>query len=187
MHKVFGASNVAKILNELSTFHREDAVNSLAYEADARLGDPVYGCVGLISVIQHRLKQVQVDLHSVKQDLATYMGPSWNNRTGCAFKYASNTRLKGSREAQQQQHLYEAQQQQLVDAAREQEMFTNFELQQLQQQQQDTKINRPASSTHTLLTTTISIIYALVDAFAAVVVLLVTVAELVIGPRVVML
>ncbi|GJW39610.1 hypothetical protein Tco_0065455 [Tanacetum coccineum] len=44
--------------------------------------------------------------------------------------------LQGSREAQQQQQLYEAQQQQLVDAAREQEMFRNFEQQQLQQLQQ---------------------------------------------------
>ncbi|XP_076929048.1 LOB domain-containing protein 10-like [Bidens hawaiensis] len=76
VHKVFGASNVAKILNELNTAQREDAVNSLAYEADARLKDPVYGCVGLISVLQHRLKQVQTDLHNAKRELASYMGPS---------------------------------------------------------------------------------------------------------------
>ncbi|KAL8200597.1 hypothetical protein R6Q57_011936 [Mikania cordata] len=76
IHKVFGASNVAKILNELNTSHREDAVNSLAYEADARLRDPVYGCVGLISVLQNRLKQVQTDLHNAKIELATYVGTS---------------------------------------------------------------------------------------------------------------
>ncbi|CAA0840927.1 LOB domain-containing protein 36 [Striga hermonthica] len=58
VHKVFGASNVAKILNDLTPAHREDAVNSLAYEAEYRLRDPVYGCVGLISVLQHKLKQV---------------------------------------------------------------------------------------------------------------------------------
>ncbi|KAD7117801.1 hypothetical protein E3N88_05069 [Mikania micrantha] len=77
VHKVFGASNVAKILNELNTNQREDAVNSLAYEADARLRDPVYGCVGLISVLQHKLKQVQKDLHDAKIELANYyIGPS---------------------------------------------------------------------------------------------------------------
>ncbi|GJW74399.1 LOB domain-containing protein 36-like protein, partial [Tanacetum coccineum] len=76
VQKVFGASNVAKILNELSTSHREDAVNSLTDEADERLRGPVYGCAGLISVLKHRLKQVQVDLHSAKHELATYMGPS---------------------------------------------------------------------------------------------------------------
>ncbi|XP_044493412.1 LOB domain-containing protein 36-like [Mangifera indica] len=75
VHRVFGASNVAKLLNELSANLREDAVNSLAYEAEARLRDPVYGCVGLISVLQHRLKQVQSDLYNAKKELATYIGP----------------------------------------------------------------------------------------------------------------
>ncbi|CAI9282996.1 unnamed protein product [Lactuca saligna] len=74
VHKVFGASNVAKILNELNASQREDAVNSLAYEAEARLRDPVYGCVGLISILQTRLKQVQTDLLIAKQELCTYIG-----------------------------------------------------------------------------------------------------------------
>ncbi|KAK9670423.1 hypothetical protein RND81_13G201000 [Saponaria officinalis] len=76
VHKVFGASNVAKLLNELAASQREDAVNSLAYEAEARLRDPVYGCVGLISLLQQRLKQVQTDLITAKKELATYMGPA---------------------------------------------------------------------------------------------------------------
>lgn len=76
VHKVFGASNVAKLLNELNAAQREDAVNSLAYEAEARLRDPVYGCVGLISILQQRLKQVQGDLYSAKKELASYIGPT---------------------------------------------------------------------------------------------------------------
>jgi len=52
IHKIFGAINVAKILNDLEPHQREDAVNSLAYEAEARLKDPVYGCVGAISMLQ---------------------------------------------------------------------------------------------------------------------------------------
>ncbi|EEF40009.1 LOB domain-containing protein 36 isoform X2 [Ricinus communis] len=75
LHKVFGASNVAKLLNELNTAQREDAVNSLAYEAEARLRDPVYGCVGLISILQHRLKELQSDLYNAKKELAQYIGP----------------------------------------------------------------------------------------------------------------
>ncbi|KAE8723344.1 LOB domain-containing protein 6 [Hibiscus syriacus] len=75
VHKVFGASNVAKLLNELNPSQREDAVNSLAYEAEARLRDPVYGCVGLISILQHRLKQMQHDLTNAKKELSTYIGP----------------------------------------------------------------------------------------------------------------
>ncbi|CAI0553777.1 unnamed protein product [Linum tenue] len=70
IHKVFGASNVAKLLSELPATHREEAVNSLAYEADARLKDPVYGCLGQISILQHRLKQLHMDLDAAKQELA---------------------------------------------------------------------------------------------------------------------
>ncbi|MFS7955822.1 putative transcription factor AS2-LOB family [Helianthus anomalus] len=76
VHKVYGASNVSKLLNDLPATQREDAVNSLAYEADARLRDPVYGCVGLISILQRRLKQVQTDLDNAKRELANYIGPS---------------------------------------------------------------------------------------------------------------
>ncbi|KAK0579688.1 hypothetical protein LWI29_029820 [Acer saccharum] len=75
VHEVFGASNVAKLLNELGANLREDAVNSLAYEADMQLRDPVYGCVGLISILQHRLKLVQNDLCNAKKELSTYIGP----------------------------------------------------------------------------------------------------------------
>ncbi|KAJ8746831.1 hypothetical protein K2173_003837 [Erythroxylum novogranatense] len=72
VHKVFGASNVTKLLNELHPSQREDAVNSLAYEADMRLRDPVYGCVGVISLLQHQLRQLQMDLSCAKSELSKY-------------------------------------------------------------------------------------------------------------------
>uniref|UniRef100_A0A452Z4D1 LOB domain-containing protein n=1 Tax=Aegilops tauschii subsp. strangulata TaxID=200361 RepID=A0A452Z4D1_AEGTS len=72
VHRVFGASNVTKLLNELNPYQREDAVNSLAYEADMRLRDPVYGCVGVISVLQHQLRQLQQDLTRARYELSKY-------------------------------------------------------------------------------------------------------------------
>lgn len=75
VHKFYGASNVGKILNELDISQREDAVTSLAYEAEARLRDPVNGCVGLITILHNRLKQMQTDLYNAKKQLATYIGP----------------------------------------------------------------------------------------------------------------
>ncbi|XP_049393084.1 protein ASYMMETRIC LEAVES 2-like [Solanum stenotomum] len=72
VHKIFGASNVTKLLNELQPHQREDAVNSLAYEADMRLRDPVYGCVGVISLLQHQLRQLQLDLSCAKSELSKY-------------------------------------------------------------------------------------------------------------------
>ncbi|KAL4576634.1 hypothetical protein LXL04_012731 [Taraxacum kok-saghyz] len=66
------SSNVTKLLNELNPHQREDAVNTLAYEAEMRLRDPVYGCVGVISLLQHQLRQLQIDLTSAKSELSKY-------------------------------------------------------------------------------------------------------------------
>uniref|UniRef100_A0A7N0T5A9 LOB domain-containing protein n=1 Tax=Kalanchoe fedtschenkoi TaxID=63787 RepID=A0A7N0T5A9_KALFE len=69
VHKIFGASNVTKLLNELLPHQREDAVNSLAYEAEARVKDPVYGCVGAISFLQRQVQHLQKELDAANADL----------------------------------------------------------------------------------------------------------------------
>ncbi|CAJ1929751.1 unnamed protein product [Sphenostylis stenocarpa] len=156
VHKVFGASNVAKLLNELSAAQRDDAVKSLAYEADARLRDPVYGCVGLISVLQHKLRQIQVELNNAKKELATYIGPQafqglpspilqqhpnnpfsgsvYGNMAGMAgvtaAAHGGQLVIRDSQPPQQYQIL-EAQQLAAAVAAREQqELFRSYEHQQ---------------------------------------------------------
>ncbi|KAJ0111565.1 hypothetical protein Patl1_02815 [Pistacia atlantica] len=72
VHKIFGASNVSKLLNEVMPHQREDAVNSLAYEAEARMKDPVYGCVGAISVLQRQVIRLQRELDATNADLIRY-------------------------------------------------------------------------------------------------------------------
>ncbi|KAL4388651.1 hypothetical protein GQ457_09G004480 [Hibiscus cannabinus] len=62
VHKVFGASNVNKMLQELPLHHRGDAVSSMVYEANARIRDPVYGCVGAISSLQQQIDTLQTQL-----------------------------------------------------------------------------------------------------------------------------
>lgn len=62
VHKVFGASNVNKMLQDLPEHQRGDAVSSMVYEANARLRDPVYGCVGVISSLQQQVAQLQTQL-----------------------------------------------------------------------------------------------------------------------------
>jgi LOB domain-containing protein 18 len=51
MHKVFGASNIAKMLEKIPSDMRPDAVFSLCYEAQARACDPVYGCASEVLTI----------------------------------------------------------------------------------------------------------------------------------------
>ncbi|WVZ54964.1 hypothetical protein U9M48_005689 [Paspalum notatum var. saurae] len=69
VHKVFGASNVSKMLQELPPQQRADAVSSLVYEANARMRDPVYGCVGAISYLQQQVSQLQVQLALAKAEI----------------------------------------------------------------------------------------------------------------------
>ncbi|KAH7387067.1 hypothetical protein KP509_16G003500 [Ceratopteris richardii] len=62
VHKVFGASNVNKLLQELPEHQRGDAVSSMVYEANARVRDNVYGCVGAISSLQQKVAELQAQL-----------------------------------------------------------------------------------------------------------------------------
>ncbi|XP_019259535.1 PREDICTED: LOB domain-containing protein 25-like [Nicotiana attenuata] len=75
VHRIFGASNINKILQfsalyigihfeqETPADNREDAVISMVYEATARLRDPVYGCVGIISALQKHVFHLQSELN----------------------------------------------------------------------------------------------------------------------------
>ncbi|KAH8519915.1 hypothetical protein H0E87_001384 [Populus deltoides] len=47
---------------EIPIHQRADAVGSLVYEANARVRDPVYGCVGAISYLQNQVSQLQMQL-----------------------------------------------------------------------------------------------------------------------------
>eukprot|EP00270_Netrium_digitus_P014020 TRINITY_DN4721_c0_g1_i2.p1 TRINITY_DN4721_c0_g1~~TRINITY_DN4721_c0_g1_i2.p1 ORF type:complete len:182 (+),score=4.70 TRINITY_DN4721_c0_g1_i2:288-833(+) len=70
VHKIFGASNVAKLLQEIPEESREDAVNSISYEADARVADPVYGCVGALFSLQQQVLHLQTELAMAQAEVA---------------------------------------------------------------------------------------------------------------------
>ncbi|XP_009623318.1 LOB domain-containing protein 21-like [Nicotiana tomentosiformis] len=84
VHKVFGASNVIKILNEVPQDQREDTVNSLVYEAEVRLRDPVYGCIGAIASLQRKMVELQHDLMVTRAHLAYYEAKP-RPSTSCSF------------------------------------------------------------------------------------------------------
>ncbi|KAK6788280.1 hypothetical protein RDI58_016805 [Solanum bulbocastanum] len=62
VHRIFGASNITKMLQKIPMDNREDAVISMVYEATARLRDPVYGSVGIISALQKHIFHLQSKL-----------------------------------------------------------------------------------------------------------------------------
>ncbi|CAK9880724.1 unnamed protein product [Sphagnum jensenii] len=72
VHKIFGASNVSKMLMEVPESQRADAASSLVYEANARIRDPVYGCMGAISALQQQAQSLQAELNAVRQEIMRY-------------------------------------------------------------------------------------------------------------------
>ncbi|XP_021904167.1 LOB domain-containing protein 15 [Carica papaya] len=72
VHKVFGASNVSKMLMEVPESQRADTANSLVYEANVRLRDPVYGCMGAISALQQQVQSLQAELNAVRAEILRY-------------------------------------------------------------------------------------------------------------------
>ncbi|XP_009417378.2 LOB domain-containing protein 20 [Musa acuminata AAA Group] len=69
VHKVFGASNVSKLLSIVPAGRQHDAVVTICYEAQARLADPVYGCVSTILAMQQQVSALQAELSMVHSQL----------------------------------------------------------------------------------------------------------------------
>ncbi|KAK9684925.1 hypothetical protein RND81_10G243100 [Saponaria officinalis] len=67
IHKVFGASNIAKLLGHLPVSDRSEAAVTISYEAQARLQDPIYGCVSHIFALQQQVVSLQAQLATLKQ------------------------------------------------------------------------------------------------------------------------
>ncbi|XP_073290726.1 LOB domain-containing protein 16-like [Primulina huaijiensis] len=69
IHKVFGASNVSKLLLHVPVADRCEAVVTISYEAQARIRDPVYGCVAHIFALQQQVAYLQAQLMLAKAQL----------------------------------------------------------------------------------------------------------------------
>ncbi|GAA0161567.1 hypothetical protein LIER_39257 [Lithospermum erythrorhizon] len=60
------------VYEEVPEGQRADAANSLVYEANVRLRDPVYGCMGAISALQQEVQTLQAELNAVRAEILRY-------------------------------------------------------------------------------------------------------------------
>ncbi|KAJ0970289.1 hypothetical protein J5N97_023166 [Dioscorea zingiberensis] len=75
IHKVFGASNVSKLLMHLPVYDRFEAALTISYEAQARIQDPIYGCVAQIFALQQQVITLQEQIASFNaQTTLNYQG-----------------------------------------------------------------------------------------------------------------
>ncbi|MCO5594500.1 hypothetical protein L7F22_048531 [Adiantum nelumboides] len=91
VHKIYGASNVSKMLMEVPENQRADTANSLVYEANARIQDPVYGCMGVISALQQQARNLQAELNVVKVEVMRYRPASHVENAPARMQIAATT------------------------------------------------------------------------------------------------
>ncbi|XP_009591808.1 LOB domain-containing protein 15 [Nicotiana tabacum] len=96
VHKVFGASNVSKMLMEVSENQRADTANSLVYEANVRLRDPVYGCMGAISALQQQVQALQMELNVVRAEILKYKFGDTTTLTNLPSSHISSLLASGA-------------------------------------------------------------------------------------------
>ncbi|KAK8714711.1 hypothetical protein V6N13_042060 [Hibiscus sabdariffa] len=70
VHRIYGASNVAKLLQQLPPHLRAEAAESLCLEAQYRIENPVYGCVGLISLLHQQIHDAEKQLAKTRAEIA---------------------------------------------------------------------------------------------------------------------
>ncbi|KAK7321527.1 hypothetical protein VNO77_32268 [Canavalia gladiata] len=79
VHKIYGASNVSKLLSHLPIHNRSDAAITISYEALARMQDPIYGCVAHIYALQQQVASLQEEIDT----LGSLMANSTINVVNC--------------------------------------------------------------------------------------------------------
>ncbi|RDX63899.1 LOB domain-containing protein 33, partial [Mucuna pruriens] len=65
VHKIYGASNVSKLLSHLPIQNRTDAAITISYEALARMQNPTYGCVAHIYALQQQVASLQEEIDAL--------------------------------------------------------------------------------------------------------------------------
>ncbi|CAL4922144.1 unnamed protein product [Urochloa decumbens] len=102
-HRVFGASNIIKLLQDLPEASRADAVSSMVYEAEARLRDPVYGCAGAVCRLQRQANELKVQLARAQAELLNAQAQHANLLALVCVEVANRRDNSGCHQEQQQQ------------------------------------------------------------------------------------
>eukprot|EP01018_Ginkgo_biloba_P004494 Gb_07877 [translate_table: standard] len=69
VHKLFGVSNILRILKQLDASQKSDAMKSIVYEAEAWEHDPVHGCFGIITMLRTQVESLKEELDFVRNQI----------------------------------------------------------------------------------------------------------------------
>ncbi|KAG9450379.1 hypothetical protein H6P81_010344 [Aristolochia fimbriata] len=71
-HKLFGVSNILKILKTVDPTQKGEAMKSIIAQANIRDKSPVHGCLGFIVHLQNQVQQAEQELEFVNTQLAIF-------------------------------------------------------------------------------------------------------------------
>ncbi|CAF2155252.1 hypothetical protein BRARA_A03229 [Brassica rapa] len=71
-HKLFGVSNITKIIKDLSPPDKDAAMYTIMFQSDARANDPIEGCYSIIRKLQYQIEYSKNELDMVIQQLAVF-------------------------------------------------------------------------------------------------------------------
>jgi hypothetical protein len=63
------------MLLEIDPTQRENTIDSLVYEAQALLRDPINGYLNYVHNLEHQAMEVQQEINNVKSELTKYLSP----------------------------------------------------------------------------------------------------------------
>ncbi|KAL9235465.1 hypothetical protein vseg_010223 [Gypsophila vaccaria] len=69
-HKLFGVSNITKIIKNLNPQDKDIAMHTIMFQSDVRAKDPVGGCFRIIRDLHHQIEYCKAELDLVFQQLA---------------------------------------------------------------------------------------------------------------------
>ncbi|KAG6723342.1 hypothetical protein I3842_03G203700 [Carya illinoinensis] len=75
-HRLFGVSNILKILSAVEPSQKEAAAESILMEGNARKKDPVHGCLGIVRSLESQIKFYEKQLDFRKHNLDDYIRSS---------------------------------------------------------------------------------------------------------------
>ncbi|XP_058106329.1 LOB domain-containing protein 22 [Magnolia sinica] len=71
-HKLFGVSNIVKVIRNLDPLQKSEAMRSIIFQSDIRARNPVGGCHQIIVDLQKQIEQHTIELELVLRKLAMY-------------------------------------------------------------------------------------------------------------------
>ncbi|GAB4827777.1 hypothetical protein Ancab_034663 [Ancistrocladus abbreviatus] len=82
VHRLYGVSNIIKILKQLRDDQKDEAMRSIIYESDMRRRFPVYGCLGIVWQLRQQLKYYQDEFYYISSLLTSTRGEQCHGRLG---------------------------------------------------------------------------------------------------------